>query len=195
MGRARARSHTPNSADCTAADHSAAGQPASSLPHTDHHCPSDATPVIATNRPAATITASQHLKKGYRLCFDDGDTAWLTRKHIRPMLKRAPAPVIVQTGLARTQPHVGAASTPPVSTPPITWLDGTLFATPCAVDRSVARPTALCHAVSRQRTRSFGRVARISPSHPAVRPRCPSCPFDWGTTSTRTTRRRPSRRS
>lgn len=57
-------------------------------------------------------TCSQHMKKGFLLCFDDGDTAWLVRRNVRPMLKRAPVPPAPMTGLARTQPHVGAASTP-----------------------------------------------------------------------------------
>ncbi|KAL1518880.1 hypothetical protein AB1Y20_003157 [Prymnesium parvum] len=61
----------------------------------------------------------QHLRKGFRLCFDDGDTTWLVRRNVRPMLRRAPVPFAPIPGLARTQPHVGAASTPPLPKLPI----------------------------------------------------------------------------
>ena len=30
----------------------------------------------------------QHYRKGWRICFDDGDTAWLVRRNVRPMLRR-----------------------------------------------------------------------------------------------------------
>ena len=42
----------------------------------------------------------QHFRKGYRICFDDGDMAWLVRRNVRPMLRRAP----VATGHASTRP-------------------------------------------------------------------------------------------
>ena len=32
----------------------------------------------------------QHPRKGFRICFDDGDNAWLVRRNVRPMLRRAP---------------------------------------------------------------------------------------------------------
>ena len=34
--------------------------------------------------------AEQHPRKGLRIQFDDGDTAWLLRTKVRPMLRRAP---------------------------------------------------------------------------------------------------------
>ena len=34
--------------------------------------------------------AEQHPRKGLRIQFDDGDTAWLLRAKVRPMLRRAP---------------------------------------------------------------------------------------------------------
>ena len=34
--------------------------------------------------------AEQHPRKGTRIQFDDGDTAWLARAKVRPMLRRAP---------------------------------------------------------------------------------------------------------
>lgn len=34
----------------------------------------------------------QHHRKGLRVHFDDGDSAWLVRRNVRPMLRRAPHP-------------------------------------------------------------------------------------------------------
>lgn len=57
----------------------------------------------------------QHHRKGFRICFDDGDTAWLVRRNVRPMLRRAPQP---QRDGGRAV-NVGAASAPPLPRLPI----------------------------------------------------------------------------
>ena len=65
----------------------------------------------------------QHPRKGFRVCFDDGDYAWLVRRNVRPLLRRAP-----QEGEAwkpssaiggGEPPSVDPASTPPMAPMPL----------------------------------------------------------------------------
>ena len=62
----------------------------------------------------------QHHRKGFRLCFDDGDNAWLVRRNVRPMLRRAPQGggwFVASAATPSGQPDMGVASTPPM--PPL----------------------------------------------------------------------------
>ena len=62
----------------------------------------------------------QHHRKGFRICFDDGDNAWLVRRNVRPMLKRAPEPGSWAPG-ASSLPDLGlgVAGTPPMPSLPL----------------------------------------------------------------------------
>ena len=52
----------------------------------------------------------QHYRKGWRVCFDDGDTAWLVRRNVRPMLRRASQPIPVANTRASSHDKDGASS-------------------------------------------------------------------------------------
>ena len=70
----------------------------------------------------------QHFRKGYRICFDDGDNAWLVRRNVRPMLKRAPEPgtwrVADVQGATEDQNGLGIAGTPPKPPMPMRFPHG-----------------------------------------------------------------------
>ena len=93
----------------------------------------------------------QHFRKGYRICFDDGDMAWLVRRNVRPMLRRAP----VATGHAstgrrrrratRAQPAAGPAPTPGATRrrPPSSSTRLPTRARPAGASRSASRTTSI----------------------------------------------------
>ena len=85
---------------------------------TYHRCLCESDARLTSRRRPRTATDPQHHRKGFRICFDDGDNAWLVRRNVRPMLKRAPQPGKWSVSGGDTEDlDLGVASTPPM--PPL----------------------------------------------------------------------------
>lgn len=107
------------------------------LPHRLRHVP--IFPVLFNPGPGVRVegylhdcwwpgeVVEQHYRKGFRICFDDGDNAWLVRRNVRPMLRRAPEPgtwtlrgVSSVNGVSgRESQRLGVQGTPPLPPPPL----------------------------------------------------------------------------